>query len=145
MPGVPLPPDDHIARYCKPKSLDDEGCPTATSFLPRPSEPYVSFFWLERTGQPDLESQVPEIRIRMARCALTLASTGKIAVLNVGQVVGGVQSHYLRSLTFNHEPLDQTGNPLDDTHAGMYGIEKDDLAICAMLAEELISSVHHAR
>ena len=30
--GDPLPDDDHVARYCKPSSVDEHGMPMASAF-----------------------------------------------------------------------------------------------------------------
>ena len=42
MTGAPLPDDDHVARYCKPSSVDEHGMPMASAFQLRSGEQHLS-------------------------------------------------------------------------------------------------------
>ena len=89
MRGDQLPYQDHISRYCAPKTLAD-GQPTGTSFMLRQDEEYLSVNWLEYFGHIGMSAQINQIREHIE---LSLASSGLFAVLNIGETIDYIQSN----------------------------------------------------
>ena len=61
MNGTPVPDSDHVARYCKPSSVDED-LPVLTAFLLREGEEYISVNWLEHFGMQGLNAAVGHVR-----------------------------------------------------------------------------------
>ena len=131
MTGDPLPDDDHVARYCKPSSVDEQGMPMASAFQLRSGEQYLSVNWLEQGGTRDAEEAMHRCRLR---------GNGRFAVLNVGVAKTTVRHALGHSLSIDHIPHDD-----DQSHAGIHGYASDDLAVAVELTALLSKrSVHPA-
>jgi len=137
MKGDPLPDQDHVARYCKPKTAPD-GQPTGASFMLRPDEEFLSVNWLECFNRLDRQAQITQLRQNIV---LKLAKAGKFAVLNVGETLEYVHTNSdNKTLAVLHEPM-----PEDASHSGIhrygYGHEKD---LVADLIAETVQEIHPA-
>ena len=134
MKGDPLPDCDHISRYCPYTRLTESGGPSGAAFRLRKEEKYLSVNWLEILGQSNRANEIAELRSILSR-HITLAPSGRLAVLNVG----AVQSHVLinstdsRSLRILHEPLDN-----DASHTGIFDMNEDDDLIADLIAQIVI-------
>lgn len=129
MRGDPLPDQDHISRYCRPKTLQEDGQPSRTSFMLRPNEELLSVNWLEYFDLRDRQVQITQVR-QVIR--LTLQATAKIAVLNVGGILDRVHRNSDRVLAVLHEP------ELDDpSHSGIHGYRHEDDLVADLVAEEV--------
>ncbi len=132
-----LPFDNHISRYCKPKTLSEEK-PTGASFMLRENEQHLSVNWLEHNGMPSREEQVAHIRKSIN---LQLAKTGKLAVLNVGSMLEYVKSNSDNSsISVLHEPL-----PDDESHSGVFGYSHEDDLIAAIKCLKLTQQFNSIR
>jgi hypothetical protein len=132
MKGDRLPEQDHISRYCSPKTAPD-GQPTLASFMPRSKkDPYLSVNWLEYFDLPDQPAQIAQLRQTIG---LTLAANGKFAVLNVGEVIDFVEKNDpdKRVLDVLHEPEED-----DKSHSGIYGYSSEDIGVAQLIAEVVI-------
>jgi len=128
MSEKPVPDLDHISRYCKPTTLGEDGQPSRTSFMLKPSEPFLSVNWLEYFGDIGREEQLAEIRRYVQ---LELASTGKLAVLNVGKTLKYVHTNSgIINISVLHEPT-----PEDPSHSGIHGYGHEDDLVADLLAE----------
>ena len=137
MKGKSLPDPDHIARYCKPKTLREDGRPSRTSFMLKPGEPYLSVNWLEYFGDIERNEQLDCIRRHIS---LSLASTAKFAVLNVGETRNQVQTNSGAShVSILHEPT-----PKDPSHSGIHGYRHEDDLIADLIAE-VVLEIYPAR
>ena len=130
-----LPFNDHVSRYCKPKSLSESGQPLGTAFTLRIREEYLSVSWLEYFGMLDIEAQLTEVRDHIG---LRAAAKAKYAILNVGDTVNYVNENSERNIFITHEP--SNGDP---SHSGIRGYSHEDEMIGDLIAEKVIS-VHPA-
>lgn len=137
MKGDIVPDIDHVARYCKPSTLED-GQLLATAFLPRPQEESLSVNWLEYLRCPDRRREVAEIQKIYNKKFLKVRPNARIVVLNVGETRLKVliESEDKRNLEFQHDPEE-----MDPSHSGIYNIKSDE----EMIAELILSAVldHH--
>ncbi|MBW1982515.1 MAG: hypothetical protein JRJ12_14985 [Deltaproteobacteria bacterium] len=133
MNGRPLPDQDHVARYCKPKTLGEDGRPSRTSFMLKAAENYLSVNWLEYFGSIKREDQLNKIRQHIQ---LSLASTGKFAVLNVGATLKHIHtSSRMTHVTILHEPTSS-----DPSHSGIHGYGHEDDLIADLIAEVVLET-----
>lgn len=143
MKGDIIPDSDHVARYCKPSTIED--CQIqATAFQLRPKDKSLSVNWLEFLKCSDRNEEIAAIQ-KVYNNKLKVRSNARVAVLNVGKTRSKVlfESVDQRSLEFKHNPLDFPDDPLktDPSHSGIYNIKHDD----EMIAELILSVIepHH--
>lgn len=117
MDGDTLPDGDHVVRYCRPGTVDDSGLPMAHAFERRPREHAPSVNWLELLQAPDRSSAIREIT-KALRQKITVRPNGRLAVLNVDEVIRAVGEFHL---SFVHRP-----EPNDPSHTEIYGYPEGD-------------------
>jgi len=136
MKGDTIPDNNHIARLCFPKHVDNEQI-QATAFMLRASDDgRLSVNWLEFLNRPSRESEIKEIQ--KVYCAkLNVKPRAKIAVLNVGNVRNKVlsESQDRRNLEVLHNP--STNDP---SHSGIYNLKQDDELIAELILETVRES-----
>ena len=146
MKGETIPDQHHIARYCKPMTIED-GQIQASAFMLRKDEESLSVNWLEFFNCPNRESEVVELRNVYASKFDRVGSSAKIAILNVGEVCEKVliESPDGRNLEVRHDP--QTIKGVDDpSHGGIYNLKQDDdLIVIAELILETVQETYPAR
>jgi len=141
--GDPIPDTDHVARYCRKETLNDEGFPDGTAFRLRPGKDrYVSVNWLEHFGTTDKNAQLASIRADMQ---IKPGAQAKLAVLNVRETRDYVKNKDLEhlSLCFLHEP-----EPDDLSHSGIHNLplnDKDRQEILADLIAECARECYPAK
>jgi hypothetical protein len=142
MKGQQIPDPDHVARYCKPSTID-EGEIQATAFMTRENEEYLSVNWLEELKCSDRGSEIRQLQDLYTSKFSRVPAAARIAILNVGTVRSKVsgESPDQRLLRILHEPLTE---PPDSSHAGIYNIRADD-EIIAELIKEVVQENHPAR
>ena len=128
MNGTPLPDKDHVARYCKPSTVD-LGMPMALAFVPKEDEDYSSVNWVEFLNAPDVATAVQQIRQIFSKKGYALRRNGRFAVMNVGDAKTAVREGVSHSLRIEHLPLQN-----DQSHAGIFRSNVDDFAVAAELA-----------
>ena len=138
MIGDPLPDDDHVARYCKPSSVDEHGMPMASAFQLRFGEQHLSVNWLEYGGTRDVEVAMRRVRSGFLSRGFRLRRNGRFAVLDVGLTRTAVRQGLGHSLRIDHLPIDQ-----DQSHAGIHGYTPDDLAVAVELNALLSTGAVH--
>jgi hypothetical protein len=131
MRGDQLPDQDHISRYCAPKTLAD-GHPTGASFMLRQDEEYLSVNWLEYFGDIGMDAQINNIREYIE---LSLAASGLFSVLNIGEIIDYVQSNGEKHLAILYEPT--SGDP---SHSGIYDYRHEDDLIADLMSEIVIET-----
>jgi hypothetical protein len=139
MTGDPLPDQDHVARYCKPKTLGLDNKPSRTSFMLRQAKDrYLSVNWLEHFGDIGQEEQVAQIRRHIT---MGLAAKGKFAILNVGRTLEHVNTKIGKTnLAILHEPM-----PEDPSHSGIHGYSYEDDSVADLIAEVVQRKNYPAR
>lgn len=138
MTGDPLPDEDHVARYCKPSSVDEQGMPLASAFQLRSGEQHLSVNWLEHGGTRDVEAAMRTARSGFVNRRYRLRGNGRFAVLNVGSTKTAVREAVGHSLSIDHLPLDD-----DQSHAGIHGYTSDDFAVAVELKSLLSKEAVH--
>ena len=138
MTGDPLPDDDHVARYCKPSSIDEHGMPMASAFQLRSGEQHLSVNWLEHGGTRDVEDAMQQVRSGFVSRGYRLRGNGRFAVLDVGLTRTAVRQALGHLLRIDHLPLDD-----DQSHAGIHGYTSDDLAVAVEIKALLSTRTVH--
>ena len=138
MTGDPLPNHDHVARYCKPSSVDEHGMPMASAFQLRSGEQHLSVNWLEYGGTRDVEAAMPRLRTGFLTRGYRLRGGGRFAVLSVGLTKTAVRQALGHSLRIDHLPLDD-----DPSHSGIHGYTSDDFAVAVELKALLSTDAVH--
>ena len=131
---MPIPPDNHVFRYVRPKDVDEEEV-NAGAFMLRESETSLSVNWKEKLPGRRHE-QLAALR-RLIR--LRLARNGRFATVNVGQTK--------RFLLANHHPIGICSDPLEGTddyppdpsHSGITGLPARHDHSVAVFVGELIA------
>ena len=137
MKGSVIPDNDHVARLCLPKHVDD-GQIQATAFLLRAGEESLSVNWLEFLKCQNRESEIDEIRAVYSK-KLTVRKRTRIAVLNVGKTHKKVltESPDGRNLEVLHNPSKN-----DPSHSGIYNLRQDDELIAELILETVLETYH---
>ena len=140
MKGQAIPESDHVGRYCKASTVEN-GEISATAFMMRETEEYLSVNWLEELKRPSRASQIRDLQ-EVYNKKLKVGVTARIAILNVGTLRSKVQreSPDSRLLRVLHEPEE----PDDPSHAGIYEIPHDDEIISELIAQVVLEN-HPAR
>jgi hypothetical protein len=140
MKGQTIPDSDHVGRYCKASTVEN-GEISATAFMMRETEEYLSVNWLEELKRPSRASQIRDLQ-EVYNKKLKVGATARIAILNVGTLRSKVQreSPDSRLLRVLHEPEE----PGDPSHAGIYEIPHDDEIIAELIAQVVLEN-HPAR
>jgi len=140
MKGQAIPDSDHVGRYCKASTVEN-GEISATAFMMRETEEYLSVNWLEELKRPSRASQIRDLQ-EVYNKKLKVGVTARIAILNVGTLRSKVQreSPDSRLLRVLHEPEE----PDDPSHAGIYEIPHDDEIISELIAQVVLEN-HPAR
>ena len=136
MTGDRLPNQDYISRYCSPRTLLEDGQPSAASFMLRTDEEFLSVNWLEYFDLSNRQTQITQVR-RVLR--LTPAATAKIAVLNIGGILNRISRNSGRVLAVLHEPEQN-----DPSHSGIHGYRHEDDLVADLIAEE-VREIYSAR
>ena len=126
MKGDELQSGDHVARYCKPSSVQDD-LPTVTAFEIKEAGGHLSVNWLEYFAEAESQSPcelIPYVRDAFLKKGFTLRPSGRFAVLSVGLSTQRIASAQDRTVSFLHWPEDD-----DESHSGIFGYGPDDLAI----------------
>ncbi len=132
-----VPDTDHVSRYCKPSTVDEEGLPTSQAFSLRQGEDHLSVNWLEYFGEPSLLMAVDGVRQAFREKGYRVARSGRFAVLSV-RVVKEAGARGDRLLSIEHLPA-----PDDPSHAGISGYEEEDLTVRLALAQLVASQDVH--
>jgi len=136
MKGDTIPDQNHIARLCLPKHVDNEQIQATAFQLRPPNEDFLSVNWLEFFNCQSRESEIEEMQ--KVYCAkLDVKPRAKIAVLNVGEVRKKVltESPDGRNLEVLHNP-----SMNDPSHSGIYNLKQDDELIAELILETVRES-----
>lgn len=131
-----IPDSNHVARYCKPTTVENDEI-LATAFLMRPIDESLSVNWLEYFKLSTREKEISKIQ-DVYNIKLNVSPKSRIAVVNIGQARKKVffESDDRRNLLFKHDP--SKGDP---SHSGIFNLKPDD----EMIAELILSVVDQKR
>ena len=129
MGAVLLPDGDHVARYCKPSAVGQDGIPLPAAFELRPKkEDYLSVNWLEFLDASDIEAAVAHVRTVFPKKGYRVKPSGRFAVLEVGEVKAAI-SAMTGTARVEHRRRDD-----DESHSGVFGYTADDFAVAVEIA-----------
>jgi len=136
MKGDTIPDQNHIARLCLPKHVDNEQIQATAFQLRPPNEDFLSVNWLEFLNCQSRESEIEEMQ-KIYCAKLDVKPRAKIAVLNVGEVRKKVltESPDGRNLEVLHNP-----SMNDPSHSGIYNLKQDDELIAELILETVRES-----
>lgn len=129
MAHQPLPDEDHVARYCKPSTVDGHGIPLSAAFRLKQNEEYLSVNWLEYFGASELSGAVEGIRQAFRNKDYQVRPNARFAVLNVGAATSALRESTGTKPGIKHLPFRK-----DPSHAGIFADTSDHLAIAVELA-----------
>lgn len=133
--GAAIPDENHVARYCKPSSLDD-GQPTVAAFLLRPDETYLSVNWLEFLPGASTAARLVALRAAIASTlAMSPKKSGRYAVLHVGTTRREVHE---RSNDRRWIRVTQESEGFPAYHAGIHDTADDQLTIAQAIVDSVI-------
>lgn len=112
--------DDHVARYCTPMRIDEDGTPLPAAFELRETDEYLSVNWLEYFGVSSVRDNMAHVRKVFSKHH-SISTNGQFAVLNVGDVRRLASEELGRSL----HAIDLQENDYP-SHAGIGGYVADD-------------------
>ena len=139
MKGQAIPDSDHAARYCKASTVE-HGEISATAFMLRETDEYLSVNWLEELTRSDRASQIRDLQDLYGR-KLQVGAAARIAILNVGiaRTIVERDSPNGRVLRVLHDPESD-----DPSHSGIYDIPYDDEIVAELIAQVVLEN-HPAR
>ena len=136
MKGDLLPDEHHVARYCKPKTIDENGRPNPEAFQRRPGEEYPSVSWLEFFSEPSQSARMQHVRKAFEKKGYRTAASGQFAVLSVADMNGIDEC----DLSVEHRPC-----PDDPSHSGIFGYPPDDDLDVARELAQLVKELFPTR
>ena len=125
-----LGPEQHVARYCRPRSIRADGTLAPAAFRLRPGEEYLSTNWLEYFHDSHRLLQIVGVRQALVDKGFRVRPNASFAVLNVGAAVARCRS----TLKFDIQFI-ALGEPHDPSHTGIFGYTAQNAAVAALLAE----------
>lgn len=132
-----VPDSNHVARYCPPARID-HGELLASAFLLRreKNEKNLSVNWLEALHPSDKAKQIRLLQEVFGRKLNRIAAGAEFATLNVGELCSHVAEGCPECPRL--EVL-QVPEPDDPSHAGIFGIERDDQLVAELLLEAVLN------
>ena len=124
-----LAPSQHIACYCRPRAIREDGTLAPAAFRLRPGEEYLSTNWLEYFHDADRQSQIAGVQQALTDKGFQIRRTASFAVLNVGAAV--VRCKDARDIAIQFVAL---GEAQDPSHTGIYGYTTENAAVASLLA-----------
>jgi hypothetical protein len=140
MKDDPVPPTDHISRYCKGTAVLPDGRVSATAFYLGVGHEYLSVNWLEFLELDGRQAEIAEVR-KVLATKLNLRSSARIAVLNVGEVREYVRNESADALVIRilHRPDEPPEKP-DPSHSGIFDTDLDEPIITELIAEKVVET-----
>lgn len=132
---IQIPNEDHIARYCKPKTIDEEGNVLPIAFMLRKGETSLSVNWLEFLNCPDREKEINKIRKIYSKKFKKVPKKAKISILNVGDI----KAKLTNKIKVIHDPT-----LVDSSHSGIIFLNNINIETIATLIVELVLETHSA-
>lgn len=114
-----------VARYCKPSSLDEQESPTSAAFQRRPTEEYLSVFWLEFFQEAHEKNRIQAVKQAMEQRRFTVKQRGHFAVLDIEQSMQYIFEEVAEQIAYRAMNL---------PHCGLFH-DGDDLLVAELLAE----------
>ena len=124
-----LASSQHVARYCRPRAIREDGTLAPAAFRLRPGEAYLSTNWLEYFHDADRQSQIASVHQALADKGFRVRRTASFVVLNVGASIASWRDTL--SVATRFVALGETHDP---SHTGIFGYTVQDSNVAALLA-----------
>lgn len=144
MKDDPLPPTDHITRWCPGSYCDPEMgdiAPGAFMLKDKDIDSALSVNWLEYFENLDRDLQINEVRLVLSQKMKSIGATSKLAVLNVGEAIKVVKEvSEGKLISILHNPDSSLSQWDDPSHSSVFGLSLDDDEYAKALADSVIES-----
>ena len=124
-----LAPSQHVARYCRPRAVREDGTLAPAAFRLRPGEEYLSTNWLEYFHDSHRLIQIVGVRQALVDKGFRVRPNASFAVLNVGAAVARCSNTLNLDIQFI-----ALGEPHDPSHTGIFGYTAQNAVVAALLA-----------
>ena len=132
--GDSLPPEHHVAHYCGPITMGQDGLPAVPAFKMKQGHDHLSVNWLEYFGSDDIAQGIAHVRQAFVQKGYGLKRNGRFAVLNVNVAQQKVKSGAGLDVKILHWPGFN-----DPSHSGIFDYTSDDLQV-ALDLKSLVTS-----
>ena len=132
--GESLPPEHHVAHYCSPIQVGQDGLPLVPAFKMKQGHDHLSVNWLEYFGSDDIAQGIVHVRQAFVQRAYGLKRNGRFAVLNVDAARKQVKAGAGRDVRILHWPESN-----DPSHSGVFDYTSEDLQV-ALDLKSLVTS-----
>ena len=119
----------HVARYCRPRDIGNDGRPIPTAFYLRPGEEYLSTNWLEYFHGSERSAQIAGVRRALSAKGFRINRSAVFATLNVG--VTTAQCRIEMNVDIQFVALGESHAP---SHVGIYGYAAQNAEVAELLA-----------
>lgn len=120
---------DHVARYCSPRKLEEDGTPAPGAFKLRDSDNCcLSVNWLEYFEAQSIDDNISYARREL--CQLDLKKNGRLAVLNVGMAKRATKTTNKVDISVRRDPHNGYRS-----HACIGGYPANDNEVATTLSE----------
>ena len=130
MSNLKIGEDHHVARYCKPSTIGDDGLPLATAFVLRDGEEYLSVNWLEFFKTSDLPQAIDLVRQAFRKKKFGVSSNGRFVSLRFDKIKEVILRNSDLPAEIIHLPEEN-----DPSHSGIFGYTVSDQLIATEIAE----------
>ncbi|MXX97307.1 MAG: hypothetical protein F4065_08815 [Rhodothermaceae bacterium] len=130
MSSLEIGEDHHVARYCKPSAIGDDGLPLATAFELRDRDDHLSVNWLEFFETTDLPQAIDYVRQAFREKKFGVRRNGKFVSLQVGMVKEVILRNSDLPAKIIHLPEQN-----DPSHSGVFGYTASDELISTEISE----------
>ena len=122
-----IPDNNNVARYCSPRTINEDNMPTTSAFSIRDGEEYLSVNWLEYFGKLNMSESITQLQKIFSTLDYGIKKDGRFAVLMVKDIktVISAVSHIPQ---IKHIPMQD-----NDSHAGIY-IKINEYTVAQVLA-----------
>ena len=114
MTGRNIPDADNVARYCSPRTVNEDNMPTLDAFKFRNGEEFLSVNWIELLVRSNVPEAVNMLRKILPDTGYNIKKNGRIAVLGIKAIKIAI-SEVACTPQIKHDP--KRDNP---SHSAIY-------------------------
>ena len=129
-----LEPAHHVARYCRPRYIREDGTLAPSAFRIRPGEEFLSANWLEYFHDSERSDQISGVRQALAGKGFRVSGGGSFAVLNVADSTAVTRDNLNIAIQFI-----VLGETHDPSHAGIFGYTAENSAVIAVMLAQSVN------
>ncbi len=119
----------HVARYCRPRDIGNDGRPVPAAFYLRSGEEYLSTNWLEVFHDSERSLQIAGVLQALSDKGFRVSRNSAFATLNVGTTIAQCRN----DLNVDIQSV-ALGESHDPSHTGIYGYVAQNSEVAELLA-----------